>query len=307
MSKKKKKNTSPFITILVIIALIIYALYETEINETLAKLDIDLKDFKTTSKEITEDVKVTFLDVGQADCTLIEVNGENMLIDAGNNADGKLIVKYLQDNNITNFKYVIATHPHEDHIGGMDDIIKNFKITKFYMPDVYTTTKTFETVLEELDKKNMTFTIPKIDETLSLGGSKIKILYLNNNKEDFNLDSIVLKLTYKNISFLFMADAPKEVEKQIQNKDIQADILKVGHHGSNLASSKEFLEKVNPVYGVISVAKTNDYNHPGQYTLARLKKQKINILRTDKKGTIVVTSDGYIIRVYNTKTNTNGG
>ena len=111
MSSKKKKKNSPFITILIIIGLFIYALYETEINETLAKLDIDFDNFKVTSNEIKEDVKVTFLDVGQADCTIIEVNGENMLIDAGNNEDGNLIVKYLQEQNITEFKYVILSNP----------------------------------------------------------------------------------------------------------------------------------------------------------------------------------------------------
>ena len=306
-SKRKKKKTSPFITIIVIIGLFIYALFETEINETLAKLDIDLSENKVTSNEIEEDLKVTFLDVGQADCTLIQINGENMLIDAGNNEDGNLIVKYLQEQNITKFKYVIGTHPHEDHIGGLDDIINNFKIIKFYIPNVFTTTRTFETVLEALEKQNMTYTVPKIGQTLSLGESKIKVLYTGTDQEDLNNSSIVLKLTYKNVNFLFMADAGTNIEKQILNENIKSDILKVGHHGSNTSSSKEFLQKVNPEYAIISVGKNNDYNLPGKYTLKRLNNLKINTLRTDKKGTIIITSDGTKIRTYYTKTNTNGG
>ena len=308
-SKKRKKNERPlWLTVLIIVGLFVYALFETEINETLAKFtEEDIDNTKTVSNIIEEDLKVTFLDVGQADSIFIECNGENMIIDAGNNEDGQLIVNYLKEQGISKIKYVVGTHPHEDHIGGLDDIINNFKITKIFMPDSITTTKTFEDVLDAIESNNMTYTVPKIGQTLSLGESKIKVLYTGTDTSDLNMSSIVLKLTYKNTSFLFMADAPKKIENEIINEDIKADILKVGHHGSNTSSGVEFLKKVNPEYAIISVGANNSYNLPGKYTIQNLNKLNIQTKRTDKEGTIIITSDGTKLNITTKNTNTNGG
>lgn len=229
-----------------------------------------------------------------------------MLIDAGNNEDGKKLVSYFQSLGIESFQYVIGTHAHEDHIGGMDDIIDNFDIDTFYMPDAITTTATFESVLDSLEAKNIAFQTPSIDSIFKLGNATIDVLYVGTDDSDLNNTSIVLKLTYGNTSVLFMGDAEKEVETIIEKKDISADVLKIGHHGSNTSSSKTFLEKVNPSYAIISVGTGNSYGHPSNTTIQNLENQNIQIYRTDENGTIIMTSDGTNITFQTIQTNTNG-
>ena len=258
------------------------------------------------SNEELRGIKISFLDVGQADSILVQVDNENMLIDAGNNNDGKNIVDYLNKQNITNFKYVIGTHAHEDHIGGMDNIIQSFNIEHFYMPDVITTTKTFEDVLDSLENKKIRFETPNIDDKLNLGEALIDIIYVGNDDNNLNNTSIVLKITYKNMKFLFTGDIEKDIEKELLNKDISANILKVAHHGSSTSSSKSFIKKVSPEYAIISVGKNNSYNHPNKSTLDTLNEYNIKTLRTDELGTIILSSDGEKINYYNIRTNIDG-
>ena len=258
------------------------------------------------SKDELKGIKITYFDVGQADSILIQTNNENMLIDAGNNSDGSNLVAYLKNEEINNFKYVVGTHTHEDHVGGMDDIIYNFNIEHFYMPDVISTTKTFEDILDALENKQVRFETPNIDDTFNLGEATIKIIYVGKDSNNLNNTSIVLKLKYKNAEFLFMGDLEKDIEKQLLDKDIKADILKVGHHGSNTSSSKEFIEKVKPSISIISVGNNNKYNHPNKSTLDILNKNNSRVLRTDELGTIIVTSDGFKVNYYNIRTDIDG-
>lgn len=258
------------------------------------------------SKDELKGIKITYFDVGQADSILIQTNNENMLIDAGNNSDGSNLVAYLKNEEINNFKYVVGTHAHEDHVGGMDDIIYNFNIEHFYMPDVISTTKTFEDILDALENKQVRFETPNIDDTFNLGEATIKVIYIGKDSNNLNNTSIVLKLKYKNAEFLFMGDLEKDIEKQLLDKDIKADILKVGHHGSNTSSSKEFIEKVKPSISVISVGNNNKYNHPNKSTLDILNKNNSRVLRTDELGTIIVTSDGFKVNYYNIRTDIDG-
>lgn len=297
--KKKKKN---LIAILTVIISIIYTIYTNEIKTTYS-LDNTINTFNETTSTLT----VSFLDVGQADAILIQNKDENMLIDAGNNEDGTLLVDYFNSLNINNFKYIVGTHPHEDHIGGLDDIIDNFTIEKIYLPDAITTTKTFLEVLTSIENKNLTYTVPKLNETFTLGDATFKVIYTGTDTKNLNNASIVLKLTLNNISFLFTGDAPKEIEEKILNKDLKANILKVGHHGSKYSTTSSFLKKVNPQYAVISAGKNNTYDHPHQIILNRLKNNNINILRTDKQGTIIITTDGTNLKIDSKQTNTNGG
>ena len=303
MAKKKKNKQSlpKGISILLIIIAIFYSLYEKDIDKTFGLPVTE------TFKETENTLDITYLDVGQADSILIQNEGHNMLIDAGNNEDGPLLVQYFKEQNITKFDYLITTHPHEDHIGGMDDIINNFDVEKIYMPDVTTTTKTFLDVLEAIEKKNMTYDVPNINQNFTLGNTLFQVIYTGNDKKNLNNSSIILKATFKNTSYLFTGDATSEVEKKILNKDIQATVLKVGHHGSKYSTTTDFLNKVNPKYAIISVGKNNSYNHPNQVTINKLEKKNIEIHRTDQEGSIFLKSDGKTINITSKKTNTNGG
>ncbi|AGX42841.1 ComEC/Rec2 family competence protein [Clostridium saccharobutylicum] len=241
----------------------------------------------------SNNMMVHYIDVGQGDSELIQIGDKNILIDAG--TSDKKALDYLKKINITKLDYVIATHPHEDHIGSMDDVINYCTIGTFYAPKVTTTTKTYENMIDALKKKNLKITVPKVGEQINIDNATLTFLAPNSTKyDDLNNYSIVVKVKYGNNSFLFTGDAEALSEGEILQKqlDIQADVLKVGHHGSSSSTSQDFLNKVNPKYAVISCAKGNDYGHPHKETLDKLKAKNIGIFRTDLSGTIIATSDG---------------
>ncbi len=301
----KKKG---IINIISIIVVVLYVIFGTNFIDEIKNSTASVSNaFEENEKlEVSGELKVYFLDVGQADSILIRTDNHNMLIDAGNNEDGEKLVSYFNNLGITKFDYVIGTHAHEDHIGGMDDIINNFDIDTFYMPDATTTTKTFEDVLDALISKNLSINIPKIDNEFDFEDAKLKVIYAGDETNDLNDSSIVLKLTFGNNSFLFMGDATSNVEKQILNKNISSDVLKVGHHGSQYSSKEEFLDMVKPKYAVISAGKNNNYGHPTKETLNKLMDRNIKLYRTDMDGTIIFTSSGNGISVETIATNTNG-
>lgn len=312
MNKRRKKNNSKIISLIVVIICIIFGLSSEQINETFGLITntISTQDNSSQTKQTTSqqgELQVYFLDVGQADSILIKSNNEYMLIDGGNNNDGPLLVKYFQSLGIKEFKYIVGTHPHEDHIGGLDDVIKNFTIDNIYIPDAMTTTKTFEDLLDSIDEKNLTYKVPKINSTFPLGNANLKVIYTGTDTSDLNNTSIVLKLTYQDISILLTGDATSETEKKILNKDINSTVLKVGHHGSKYSSTESFLKKVNPKYAIISVGKNNIYNHPATITINKLEKLNTQIYRTDQDGTILLETNGHNIDFEKLKTNTNGG
>lgn len=303
MTKKQKKQLIEAILVIIITIISVYFNNEKEVQSPTTQ---NRKTEQVINTSDADNLKVHFIDVGQADSILIEQNNEYILIDAGNNEDGPLLVNYFNNLGIASFKYVFGTHAHEDHIGGLDDIIANFTIENFYMPEVITTTKTFEDVLDALEAKQVAFQTPKINDELTLKDSKIKVLSILNDDEDLNDTSIVLRLKYGTTSFLFTGDASSTIEKNILNKEIQSDVLKLGHHGSRYSTSKEFLKKVSPTYAIISVGKNNSYNHPHSEVFKRLNEQNVKIYRTDEQGTIIAESNGTIINFTTIKTNTNG-
>ena len=300
--KRKKKLVSSFIILIIVGIFYLFQNYPTsEISENINKR---INEVPVTSEERLE---VTFIDVGQADSILLENEGHYMLVDAGNNEDGPKLVNYFKNQNIHQFDYVIGTHPHEDHIGGLDNIIEGFDINTFYMPDVITTTKTFEDVLDALGEKNMTLSIPKTNATFKLGDATVKVLYVGTEDEsDLNDTSIVLKVTYQNVSFLLTGDASTKVEEKLNPADLESTVLKVRHHGSSTATNEKFLNTVNPKYAIISVGENNQYEHPHTTVLNTLAAHNITTYRTDQDGTIKVITDGTNIEINTSKTDTNG-
>lgn len=301
----KKKDMKKLIVL--VILLLSYA-YTTFINTENKNQEGPIKERKTEDVIFADEntLNVYFIDVGQADSILLENKGHYMLIDAGNNEDGPKLVNYFNEQDIKEFDYVVGTHAHEDHIGGMDDIIKNFKIDNFYMPDAITTTKTFEDVLDALEETNVIFQTPKVNQTYNLQDTTITTLSVTADEKNLNDTSIVLKVKHGTNTFLFMGDASTKIEKNLLNKDIKSDVLKVGHHGSRYSTSLDFLKKVSPEYAVISVGENNTYKHPHEEILKRLEEQNIQIYRTDKQGTILAKSNGSIITFSTIKTDTNG-
>lgn len=303
--KKLNKLIKIIIGLVILIVITIQGNLFDNISNATASINDSTKSDKIDAK-VNENFSVSFIDVGQADSVLIRNGNYNMLIDAGNNEDGEKLVNYFKSLGIEEFTYVFATHPHEDHIGGMDDIINNFKIDNYYMSNKLSTTKTFMDVLDALDGCNLKYTVPNKGDTLKLGDANIKVIYPGDDKSNINDSSIVLKITYGKNSFLLTGDATSNVERKIYNEDIKSDVLKVAHHGSSYSSTDVFLDKVKPYYAVISVGKNNIYNHPSNKTLEKLNKRNIKVYRTDLDGTIVFISDGDNLSVKALKTDTNG-
>ncbi|MBQ7953423.1 MAG: MBL fold metallo-hydrolase [Clostridia bacterium] len=212
-------------------------------------------------------ISVIYVDVGQADCEVIMLpNGINIIIDAGKNDTEDELVEKLRGYGIQRFDYVIATHPHEDHIGGMDKVIDSFEIGCVYMPDASSNTDTFNNMLNSIENKNVRVVKAKAGVSV-INEENVNMVFVapNSDKyEETNNYSAVLKLTYGKRSFLFTGDAESASEKEMleNGMDIRADVLKVGHHGSSTSSTKDFIKAVNPEYAIIEVGEGNSYGHP---------------------------------------------
>lgn len=250
----------------------------------------------TSNSEVSGVLTIDYIDVGQGDSALVNVNGKYMLIDAGTNASEKDLINYLKGKNIQKIDYVIGTHPHEDHIGGLDKVIDNFDIGQVYLPKISHTTKTYESVLESIKNKGLKVTTAKEGVKIDLGpGTTVEMYSPNKSKYDnLNDYSPIMRVVFGENKFLFTGDAEREAENEVIKKgvDLSADVLKVGHHGSDTSTSDDFLKKVNPKIAIISCGKGNDYGHPHNSTVNKLEGRNIKTFRTDEVGTIQVESDG---------------
>ena len=255
------------------------------------------KPISTNKKLVNKDFSIHFIDINEGDSMIISSNNEYILIDTGKYEYKDKLLKYINELGIKEFKYVIGTHAHEDHIGTMPTIIRNYKVDRFLMPSCEVNNTSYTLTRKELDKRNISYEIPSIDDEYTLNDTKLKVISISDNCDELNDTSIVLKVTYKNNSFLLTGDATKNVELNILDKDLKSDLLKVSHHGSNDASSAQFLNKVKPEYAVISVGENNDYHHPHHVTLNKLEKLNTKVYRTDLNGNIIAYSDGNNIKI----------
>ena len=302
MGRRKKKNSIAY-AITAIIVIVVILLFGNKLSmdniETMFSnisenvVAQESPDINTNVVE-GQDVVVKFFDVGQADSILVQSAGVNMLIDAGTNNMGNTVVQNLKDLGITKINYLVGTHPHEDHIGGMDDVINNFEIGTIYMPKVQTNTKTFEDVLDAISNKGLTITTPEVGYVFEVGNTKCEVMCAGTGtteeNSNLNLSSIVIRMVYGEESFLFMGDAEEKNESSRQWP--RTTVLKVGHHGSDTSSSESFLNQVKPEISVISVGINNTYGHPKKTTLDKLNALGTSIYRTDQNGTITITCDG---------------
>lgn len=291
--KKKFQAIVTIISLLLILGLAI-----TNYYEILTYHDV-IVFFKLADKPASNaEVSVHYIDVGQGDCILIISEEMSVLIDAGESEYGQKVASYIKAQGIKKLDYIIATHPHSDHIGGLPIVIEQLEVGKIILPkladDIVPTTKSYESLLYAIKNKGLKITQAKTGDNLDLGVSSLEIYAPLKEYKDLNNYSIVCKLIHKDNTFLFMGDAESEAEDDLIDEgiDLSSKVLKVGHHGSNTSSKKDFLEKVNPRYCVVMCGSDNSYNHPNIKTISKLNDYTDDIFRTDLLGTIVFESDG---------------
>lgn len=250
----------------------------------------------TQTASADESLCVSFLDVGQADCALLECGGEYLLIDGGNKADSSFVVTYLEEQGVSELSAVVCTHAHEDHVGGLPAVLAVYPTAAVYAPTKTYSSAVFDDFLYYTDQQGLEVTIPAPGDTFSLGSAEIRVMGPTQSYAETNNTSIVLLVTFGTTRFLFTGDMETSAENDMLEYwgqiDWHADVLKVGHHGSNTSSGYRFLNEVMPDYGVISVEDGNSYGHPHKEPLERLNQAGVTLLRTDRLGTVTALSDG---------------
>lgn len=263
-----------------------------------------LADFSAAADSSPFSVHV--IDVGKADSIFIECGRKTMLVDGGTADRGEPVAEYLNRRGVKKLDYVVNTHPDDDHIGGLAEIVRQYPIGRYLAPELSAALipkgEAYRNVQEELKKKKLSATVPKQGESFLLGDAKVSVLAPVKTGESTNNNSIVLRLTFGDTSFLLMGDAQKEEESDLleSGSELSADVLKVGHHGSSTSTTEALLNAVKPKYAVISV--TNDTSGlPKKDTLKRLDAAGTKVYRTDISGTVIFLSDGSNITVVTEK------
>lgn len=272
---------------------------------TVLRMSVGLEEFVYISDKDKESFfEVHFIDVGQADCSLIICDGETLLIDGGNVADSSLVVSYLLSEGVEELNYVINTHAHEDHVGGLNGPLNKFTVTEaVFAPETGADTDCYNDFLTAVEKQGLEITVPETGDSFGLGSSTVTFIApIHEDYSNLNNTSIVVKITYEETSFLFTGDIEREAEEDIlaAGADISADVLKVGHHGSETSTTYPFLREIMPEIAVISVAE-GKYGHPAEAVLSRFRDSDTKVYRTDMQGHIKITSDGKALTVTTNK------
>lgn len=316
MSKRGKKSNNIILSLIIFIILCVSGYFGTDYflensnSDNIAK-EVSTNEVKITTSSSIENadevdlnndkLNIIFFYVGQADCTLIKLNDDVILIDAGNNNDGKNVVSFLQEKGITQIDYLIGTHADEDHIGGIDDIINSMDIGTFLIPTIGENGTDYKNAVETAKDKNIQIKHPTRGDIFYFENAQFEVMSaMEEEGTSDNNSSLVIEFTYNNTTYLFMGDAETEVENSRSWNKV--NVLKVGHHGSNSSSSTKFLEQVNPEYSIIEVGKNNSYNLPSDKAIKRLEESGTQVLRTDKAngeevGSFWLTSDGNTIDI----------
>lgn len=314
LTKIKFKKVINIFLISISLIISIY-LYQTHSNDYKAGIENKIKDLFILSKNDSvtkvnsystdvgelelDNMRVHYIDVKQGDSTFIEFpNDKTMLIDAGKKEQGSNVVNYIKNLGYNKIDYVVGTHPDADHIGGLATVIESFVIGSIYMPKKSSTTQTYLNLLKVIKNKGLTIhTAISGVNIISLDNLKVDIISPTKEYETSNESSAVIKIVYKNRKFLFMADATTDNEADIK-ADVESDVVKVGHHGSDSSSKEEFVQKTKAKYAVISVGE-NSYHHPYDIIVKRWEKIGAEVLRTDKLGSIVISTDGNNLNINN--------
>lgn len=314
LTKIKFKKVINIFLISISLIISIY-LYQTHSNDYKAGIENKIKDLFILSKNDSvtkvnsystdvgelelDNMRVHYIDVKQGDSTFIEFpNDKTMLIDAGKKEQGSNVVNYIKNLGYNKIDYVVGTHPDADHIGGLATVIESFAIGSIYMPKKSSTTQTYLNLLKVIKNKGLTIhTAISGVNIISLDNLKVDIISPTKEYETSNESSAVIKIVYKKRKFLFMADATTDNEADIK-ADVESDVVKVGHHGSDSSSKEEFVQKTKAKYAVISVGE-NSYHHPYDIIVKRWENIGAEVLRTDKLGSIVISTDGNNLNINN--------
>ena len=296
------KKYSLLISILLSIFLITSCCQNSEVIQTELSEPTPAASFyiDNLSDKLSDKLSVHFIDVGQADSALLLCRGESMLIDGGNAADSSLLFSYLKKLNVASIDYMICSHAHEDHVGGLSAPLSTMEVKNVFAPKKESTSKAYNNFKTKVAEQGLEMIHPQSGDTISFGGCIVEFFVPSGlGSSNMNNTSIICKITFGNTLFLFTGDAEREEEQNIieQGCNLRADVLKVGHHGSETSTSYVFLREVMPKYSVISVGKKNSYGHPSEVVISRLSDEGSEVYRTDINGDIIMESNGNNISI----------
>ncbi len=306
MGKMNKKDVPEFkmlnLRFKILILVILYIIFITFSNSDIELVDTSDLFGETEPVVIPEGTAImTFFDVGQGDSSLIQFENYDILIDAGESQYGDDVVDKLNELGVDDIEFLVATHPHSDHIGGISEVLENFSVENFVMPKVVHTTKTYETMIDLVDEKNINVIIPTQGQKLiELDGILLQVISPVVTEDDnLNNYSICLKFDYGNTRSIYTGDAETKIENMILESGIgiDCDIFQVGHHGSVTSNSESFLNMLTPQIAIISCGKNNDYGHPHKEVVDRFEVLGTKIYRTDMLSDIRITTNGNSIEI----------